>query len=331
VGETVAGVNPLEIDASLNLRLIGLTISHVKHSCMAHKHYQFPSLNGLAAFEAAGRHMSLTRAAQEMNVTPGAVSKHIKALEAEVGAKLFVRLHRSLELTSEGVALLDALKQSFVQIAATLDGLRKGGPKRAVTIGTTNAFAQFWLMPRLGQFWKQHQDIVVDHVISDRMFESGVSPVDLRVRYGSGTFQDEMATKLFDDVILPVASPAFLKGRAVKTLQDVAQLPLLSVEGVDSSWTNWPDYLKAAGVPAKRLNIRRFNSYVIAVQASLDGQGVALGWRSLVTSSIAAGRLKPACAHQMTAPQSFYLTWSLRRPLSAEATTLKDWLLTHVT
>jgi LysR family transcriptional regulator, glycine cleavage system transcriptional activator len=297
---------------------------------MAHKHYQFPSLNGLAAFEAAGRHMSLTRAAQELNVTPGAVSKHIKSLEIEVGAKLFVRLHRSLELTSEGAALLATLKQSFAQIAATLDGLRKGGPKRAVTIGTTNAFAQFWLMPRLGQFWKQHQDIVVDHAISDRTFESIILPVDLRVRYGSGQFQDEVATKLFDDVILPVASPGFLKGRDIANLQDVAQLPLLSVEGVDSTWTNWPDYLRAAGVPAKRLNIRRFNSYVIAVQAALDGQGVALGWKSLVSSSIAAKRLKPACAHVMAAPQSFYLTWNMQRPLSAEATVLRDWLLTHV-
>lgn len=297
---------------------------------MAHKHYNFPSLNGLAAFEAAGRHMSLTRAAAELNVTPGAVSKHIKLLETEVGAKLFLRLHRSLDLTTEGAALLEALKGAFTQIADTLDSFRKGGPKRAVTIGTTNAFAQLWLMPRLGRFWNAHQDIVVDHVISDRTQESMISPVDLRVRYGSGQFRDELCTKLFDDEIMAVAAPSFLKGRDVNTLQDVAALPLLSVEGVDWSWTTWADFLRNGGVNARRLNIRRFNSYVIAVQAALDGQGVTLGWRSLMKPLIAARRLKQVTEFQMAAPQSFYLTWSVKRTLTQEAQILKDWLLTNL-
>jgi LysR family transcriptional regulator, glycine cleavage system transcriptional activator len=297
---------------------------------MAHKHYNFPSLNGLAAFEAAGRHMSLTRAAAELNVTPGAVSKHIKLLETEIGAKVFVRLHRSLELTVEGAALLEALKGAFTQIADTLDTFRKGGPKRAVTIGTTNAFAQFWLMPRLGRFWTAHQDIVVDHVISDRTQESMISPVDLRVRYGSGQFQDEVATRLFDDQIMAVASPAFLKSREIKTMADISVLPLLSVEGVDWSWTSWSDFLRDAGVPTRRLNIRRFNSYVIAVQAALDGQGIALGWKSLMKPLIASRRLKRVGDHEMQAPQSFYLTWSMKRPLSSEANILKDWLLANL-
>ena len=297
---------------------------------MAHKHYNFPSLNGLAAFEAAGRHMSLTRASAELNVTPGAVSKHIKLLETEIGAKVFVRLHRSLELTAEGAALLDSLKGAFSQIAETLDTFRKGGPKRAVTIGTTNAFAQLWLMPRLGRFWKQHQDIVVDHIISDRTQESMISPVDVRVRYGSGQFQDEVSTKLFDDQIMAVASPDFLKGRTIQSMADIALLPLLSVEGVDWSWTSWSDFLRDAGVATRRLNIRRFNSYVIAVQAALDGQGVALGWKSLMKPLIAARRLKQVGGHQMQAPQSFYLTWTMKRPLSGEATILKDWLLENL-
>jgi LysR family transcriptional regulator, glycine cleavage system transcriptional activator len=258
------------------------------------------------------------------------VSKHVKLLEAEIGARVFVRLHRSLELTVEGAALLDTLKASFSQIADTLDTFRKGGPKRAVTIGTTNAFAQLWLMPRLGRFWNAHQDIVVDHVISDRTQESTISPVDVRVRYGSGQFLDEVSTKLFDDQIMAVASPDFLKGRQIDSMSDIAGLPLLSVEGVDWSWTSWSDFLRDAGVATRRLNIRRFNSYVIAVQAALDGQGVALGWKSLMRPLITAKRLKRVGRHEMHAPQSFYLTWSMKRPLSAEAATLKDWLLAHL-
>ncbi len=297
---------------------------------MAHKHYNFPSLNGLAAFEAAGRYMSLTRAAAELNVTPGAVSKHIALLEMEIGAKLFIRLHRSLELTVEGAALLEALKGAFGQIAETLDAFRKGGPKRAVTIGTTSAFAQFWLMPRLGAFWRQHQDIVIDHVISDKTQESMISPVDLRVRYGSGQFQDEYASKLFDDHIMAVASPEFLRGRSIRDIENVAALPLLSVEGVDWTWTSWSDFLRHAGASTKHLNIRRFNSHVIAVQAALDGQGVVLGWKGFMKPLIAAKRLQKIGRHEMPAPQSFYLTWTMKRPLSIDAIILKDWLLANL-
>jgi LysR family transcriptional regulator, glycine cleavage system transcriptional activator len=297
---------------------------------MAHKHYNFPSLNGLAAFEAAGRHMSLTRAAAELNVTPGAVSKHIKLLETEIGAKLFVRLHRALELTTEGAALLESLKGAFTQIADTLDTFRTGGAKHAVTIGTTSAFAQFWLLPRMGQFWKDHQAIVVDHVISDKTQDSVISPVDLRVRYGSGQFQDEFSTKLFDDTIIAVAAPTFLHGRRISGLQDFVDLPLLSVEGVDWTWTTWGDFLRDGKVGARLLNVRRFNSFVIAMQAALDGQGVVLGWRSLVKDLIDAKRLVHVGQHVMTAPQSFYLTWSMRRSLSPEAAILKDWLLSIV-
>ncbi len=297
---------------------------------MAHKHYNFPSLNGLAAFEAAGRHMSLTRAAAELNVTPGAVSKHISFLEADMGVKLFVRLHRSLELTVEGAALLHALKGAFSQIADTLDSFREGGQKRAVTVGTTSAFAQFWLMPRLGLFWKQHKDIVIDHVISDRTQESTISPVDLRVRYGSGQFQDEYSTKLFDDHIMAVASPDFLKGHDIKTLADIVALPLLSVEGIDWTWTSWTDFLRHADVRSRNLNMRRFNSHVIAVQAALDGQGIVLGWKSFMKPLVAARRLRVIGGHEMPAPQSFYLTWSMKRPLSPEAVKLKEWLLANI-
>ncbi len=294
---------------------------------MAHKHYRFPSLNGLAAFESAARHMSLTRAASEMNVTPGAISKHVKQLEAEIGTTLFVRLHRALELTAEGAALLEALRTSFTHISGTLDSLRKGGPKRAVTIGCTSAVAQFWLMPRMGRFWNEHQDIVVDHAISDRPQNIGLSPVDLRIRYGSGQFQDENSTKLFDDKILAVASPGFVAGRNITSLANVAALQLLAVEGVDWSWTTWADFLRQAGVAARRLNVRRFNSYVISIQAAMDGQGVALGWKSLAQPLIDAGRLVRLTDYEMDAPQSFYLTWSTKHALSPEAETLKDWLL----
>ena len=294
---------------------------------MVRRHHDLPSLNALAAFEAAARHLSLTRAAAELNVTPGAVSKQVKALEDQIGRPLFLRLHRALELTPEGHAVSLSLKDAFERVSATIRQVSLSGSPRAVSLGTTMAFAQLWLMPRLGDFWTAHQDIVLDHIISDRPHEPNRNGVDLRVRYGDGAFADEEATLLFGDRIMPVASPAFLARHRVKTAEDLSALPLLSVEGVDWTWTTWADFLKAAGAPQRRLNVRRFNSYVIALQAAQAGQGVALGWMSLVKPLIARKLLARASPADIAAPQSFYLTWPARQPLKPEAEILRDWLL----
>jgi DNA-binding transcriptional LysR family regulator len=297
---------------------------------MARRPYNFPSLNGLAAFEAAGRHMSFTDAASELNVTPGAVSKQIKQLESEVGAPLFVRLHRALDLTAEGAALHATLRESFSRISETLSGLDTARRVKTVSIGSTSAFAQFWLMPRLGRFWKEHQDIVVDHAISDRGHERLPARVDLRVRYGKPPFPDEEASKLFDDRIIAVASPAYAADRRDLGLADLASQPLLSVEGVDWTWTTWADFFRANAVKPGRLNIRRFNSYVIAVQAARDGQGIVLGWERLLAPLLRARALLQVGDATMLAPDSFYLCCNSRERLSAEAKTLHDWLLRNI-
>lgn len=297
---------------------------------MARRPYNFPSLNGLAAFEAAGRHMSFTAAASELNVTPGAVSKQIKQLESEVGTKLFVRLHRSLDLTAEGAVLLETLRDSFSRISETLVGLDPARKVKSVSIGSTSAFAQFWLMPRLGGFWKEHQDIVVDHVISDRAHDRWSTRVDLRVRYGTPPFENEEASKLFDDRIIAVAAESYLAGREVGTLADLAARQLLSVEGVDWTWTTWADFFRANGSRPGRLNIRRFNSYVIAVQAARDGQGIVLGWERLLAPLIADRTLVQVGDFAMAAPESFYLCSAPTPQLTPEAKVLRDWLLGHI-
>ncbi len=298
---------------------------------MVRRPYNFPSLNGLAAFEAAGRHMSFTEAASELNVTPGAISKQIKQLESEVGVRLFVRLHRALDLTAEGAALLASLRESFQHISETLQGLDPARRVKTVSIGTTSAFAQFWLMPRLARFWKEHQDIVVDHVISDRGHDRWSTRVDLRARYGTAPFPDEgEAHKLFDDRIVALASPAFLAGRKIAELAELAAQPLLSVEGVDWTWTTWADFFRANGAKPGRLNIRRFNSFVIAVQAARDGQGIVLGWERLVAPLIKDGSLVQVGEFGMPAPDSYYLCCHSLERASPEARILHDWLLRNI-
>lgn len=293
---------------------------------MVRRYYGLPSLNALAAFEAAARHLSLTKAAEELNVTPGAVSKQVKMLEDELGGPLFVRRHRALELTRGGETVAAALREGFERMAATFKQVRMGGVQN-VTIGSTTALAQLWLMPRLGAFWTSHQDIIIDHLISDHPRGLDRPDVDLRFRYGDGDWPGEIAAKLYDDRILPVASPAFAREHPVRSLDDLAELQLLSVEGVEWTWTTWSAFFREAGASPRRLNVRRFNSYVIALQAARSGQGVALGWASLVEPLIQAGDLRRLTDVEIAAPQSYFVTWSAHRPLSRQAEILRDWLL----
>lgn len=297
---------------------------------MVRRHYNLPSLNALAAFESAARHLSLTRAASELNVTPGAVSKQVKSLEAEIGRPLFVRLHRALRLTADGETVFNSLRDAFERTSACLQAVSASGTMRTVSIGSTMAMAQLWLMPRLGDFWATHQDIVIDHMISDRVHELHRNEADLRIRYGDGARPDEEAAKLFGDEIAPVASPGFLAQHRIRSVRDLANLPLLSIEGVDWTWTGWADFFAATGVSHRKLSVRRFNSYVIALQAAQNGQGVVLGWMRLVRPLLASGGLVAVTPDRMTAPQTYYVTWNARSPLSKEAEILRDWLLTQV-
>src|SRR5690606_9488601 len=137
------------------------------------------------------RHLGLTKAAEELNVTPGAISKHVRLLEDELGASLFVRRHRALELTREGETMAVALRDGFERISATFRQVKTAGGQSSVTIGTTMALAQLWLMPRMAAFWNRHQDIVIDHVISDHARGLDRPDIDLRIRYGTGDWPEE--------------------------------------------------------------------------------------------------------------------------------------------
>jgi LysR family transcriptional regulator, glycine cleavage system transcriptional activator len=291
--------------------------------------YNLPTLTGLTAFEAAGRHLSLTIAAQELNVTAGALSKTIKQLEGETGTSLFVRRHRALELTRAGATLHAALVEAFERLHTAVETISETRKIKTVTIGSTNAFAQFWLMPRLAQFWREHRDIVVDHIISDRTHDNWHKTVDLRVHYGSGQAHETHNSLLFHDTILAVASPHFSAQKNLNSIASLEPQPLLEVESADPSWTTWNEFFRNAGLRTRKLATRRFNSHVIAVQAALDGQGIVLGWKRLIQPLLHSKKLIAVGGHEMLAPHSFYLTWNNRRPLNDECEVLRDWLLSN--
>lgn len=293
---------------------------------MVKRHYNLPSLSALAAFEAVARRSNVTRAADELNVTPGAVSKQIRSLEIELGATLMLRHHDGISLTREGAVVAASLSEAFSRVSNALQEVRDAD-RRHVAILSNMATMQLWLMPRLGAFWRQHQEIVVEHVISERRQEGLRPNIDLCLRYGDGNWPGEHAARVQEETIMAVASPDFLASTPIVTLSDLANAPLLSVEGPDWAWMTWAGFLQGGGVLLERPNLRRFNSYVIALQAALDGQGVALGWSSSVAPLIAKGVLAQVTATEIADPFAIHVTWSATRPLRPEAEVFRDWLL----
>ncbi len=294
---------------------------------MARRYYQLPSLTGLNTFDACARHGSFTAAASELGVTLGAVSRQIKALETELDCSLFLRLHRGVELTAEGIDLFQVLSSSFQQIGKLCQKFRNRSQSLDVTIAATTAFASLWLMPRLGGFWQQHRDINLNHAISDNPSDTGFISADIRIRYGDGRWRGEQVMKLFDDRIYPVCGLGFAEHHELLQPRNLLQLPLLQLDSVDPAWTGWDAWMAEWSCDISQANFRRFNNYVVALQAAEENQGIALGWHSMVAPLIERGKLVRIGDMEISAPGSYFLTWDETRSLSEAAERLRNWLV----
>lgn len=294
---------------------------------MARRHYKLPSLTGLNTFDACARHGSLTRAAAELGVTLGAVSRQIKSLETELAAPLFNRHYRGVELTRVGFELHQVLSSSFQNIGNLWQEIKSRGQTTDITIGATTAFASLWLMPRLGGFWAQHKQIALNHSISDNPDDAGFRSADIRIRYGNGHWPGETSVRLFDDIIYPVCGRQFAEQNELTRPEHLANLPLLRLDSIDPAWTGWNRWIANWGVVLPEANFRRFNNYVIALQAAEENQGVALGWHSQVEPLIKQNKLVRPGNMEMKAPGSYYLSWDINRTLSNQVKLLCDWLV----
>lgn len=294
---------------------------------MVRRYYNLPSLTALAVFEASARHMNFNRAGMELNVTRGAISRQIKALEEELGVALFDREAKGVHLTADGEALYAVLARGFSEASETVHAIRTGSRQSAVTLACTNAFATLWLMPHMSSFWRRHPGIDVHHLMSDRAPDFRRAEIDLRIRYGFGAWPDEEVAQLFSEKIFPVCGPRYLERHRDSADQEIGDLHLLHVEGVDPEWTNWDEFLRRAGVLHGPLQGRQFNNFSVLLQATQDDQGVALGWERLVRPLLGEGKLVRFGALEIDAPGAYYLTWNVRRTLSESALVLKDWLL----
>ncbi len=268
-----------------------------------------PGLQALKAFDAAARHLSFSRAAEELNVTPAAVSHQIKELEEQIGVSLFQRTSRHMQLTRHGDVLRPAVADALEGLTLAVNKLRQAKNPKQIRVTASPSLAAKWLVPRLDKFLEAvpGADVRIDATSSVLDFDR--DEIDAAIRFGEGIHPGLQVDKLFSDVLFPVCSPALLRdGKPLREPRDLLNYTLihLEYEALGAVWPNWRMWMLAAGI--KDFNDTRglhFSQTSLAVQAAIDGHGVALGDSTLVADDIAAGRLVKPFELALKSPPQF--------------------------
>jgi LysR family glycine cleavage system transcriptional activator len=284
---------------------------------------RLPPLSALRAFEAAARHGSFKRGAEELAVTPTAISHQIRSLEEHIGLALFERRTRMVVLTAAGAELFPVLRDGLDAFAAVLDRLAQRRSRTQVTISATTAFTARWLVPRVARFQAMHPDIDLHLQASDEVVDLRHAGADLAIRYGQGPYPDFTAEELLADRFAPVVNPLL----RVASPADLASVPMIEFEWrrhhpANPTWERW---FEAAGLGAMPEPAQlRFSDESHAIQSAVAGQGIALASLVLVADEIAAGRLMQPFGPTLTAHRHHLLMPTDRPPPPVAAAA--DWL-----
>src|SRR5207237_1723253 len=254
-----------------------------------------PSLDLLTGFEAAARHLSFTKAGEELFLTQSAVSRQIKDLEEQLGVALFHRRHRALALTDAGQQFYSAAAQVITTMRSATERLRaQSGRKRPLSVTTTSSFAALWLIPRLAGFTRTHPGIDVRITAETRVQDLERDGLDLAIRHGPPSLAGPNAVRLFGERVFPVCSPKLLKKKPLRQPADLKNHCLLQYDDPDARhpWLHWKTWLEVAGIadlkPAATLS---FSGYEQIIPAAVAGHGVALGRSPLVKDLLAEKQL----------------------------------------
>lgn len=296
---------------------------------MSEKPSPLPPLQTLRAFESASRLGSFTRAAQDLHVTQGAISRQIRYLEQRLGVRLFIRLDRGVRLTQAGEQFAATVTDSLNQLAQTTAAISGSTRRDTLTIGVTSAIASLWLIPRLTGFRRRDPTLDIRVLASDSDPERSAPNVDVTIEYKRQRPASPHAIHLFKEQVFPVCSPSYLNGR--KPLADPGELVdefLLQLDDSHRSWMNWPEWLRDAGVSPLQQgkNLIRINNYMALLQAASVGQGIALGWAHLVSIYLQSGALQPVLSEYAASRGAFWLICSKPVASGSAIDRLSDWL-----
>ena len=254
---------------------------------------RFPPIAALRAFESAARHLNYTKAAKELNVTQSAISHQIKHIEDLWGFKLFKRNGRSIVLTDKAKQLAPVIEHFFSDLTATLTAMGESNDEGYLKVALSQSFALKWMVPKLGEFSHQYPDIDVTIITMPIPGQLEFNDADLAVFYSDGTHDNYSVIPLLHGYSFPVCSPDFFKNeiKKLKKPEDLLDLPLLRRLNIDAA-PRWRDWFSTAGVSNYSLpKGLHFPNSSMALQAAIDGQGVALARSSHVADDLIAGRL----------------------------------------
>ena len=291
---------------------------------------RLPPLNALRVFESAARHLSFTKAAEELHVTPGAVSQQIKALEDFLQTPVFRRQKRSLLLTDEAQASLPILREGFDKLAEAGKILSAKADSSRLTVSVAPSLASKWLVPRLDRFQAAHPEIDVWVSADMDVVDFAVDDVDLAIRYGAGQYPDLEIEHLMAEKIVPVCSPALITGaHPLKEPADLIHHTLLHDSSADNdpNCPTWPMWLKAAGVCHKEGERGlKVNQSSLVIEAAVAGKGVALAKAALALADLEAARL--VIPFDLTTPTDFayYIVHPPSKSSSPAVNAFKHWL-----
>jgi LysR family glycine cleavage system transcriptional activator len=291
-------------------------------------------LNALRAFEASARHLSFVKAADELSVTPAAVSHQVKKLEEFLGFPLFRRRSRGLLLVETGQSLLSELSEVFLHLDKAMERVIDHDSRGTLTLSVAPTFAVMWLIPRLQKFYVLYPDIDVRISTGLGLVDFQRDDFDAAIRLGSGQWFGLESTKLFDESVSPMCSPRLLAGPdAIKSPNYLRNQVLLHNHSMDydpdaPTWKKWLEAAGASGVDASRGT--HFSLPDHGLQAAIDGAGVVLGWRFLSAKDLAAGRVVEPFDITLQLGSSFYLVYPEANSLRPNIAALRDWLMQEV-
>ena len=295
---------------------------------------RLPPLLSLRAFEAAARHGSFKAAAEELNVTPGAVSQQVKKLEEDLGVTLFVRHNRVIEPTSEGLILKAGLSDAFVRIREVVESVRPSNEERALVVTCGPPFAAKWLVPRLNKFLNRHPEIDLQVAANFTKLEYGTEGTDVGIRFTKREPDDLHFEWLGEETVVPLASPSFIERQNLREPRDLMRVPLLTEESmrIHEGAPGWEDWFAAVGLTEgstfRGVNFGRHAEQ--AIDAAIAGAGVVLGRRILAALDIAEGRLVAPFGPELRTGVRYQFVCRKDRQHLSRTVAFHDWVVEEI-
>ena len=283
-----------------------------------------PPLAPLKIFEAAGRLENFTRAGHELGLSQAAVSQQIRKLETNLGVTLFDRQHRKVALTSEGTRLLRSVRVSLELLAKTAREIRKGHSPTNLRVAADLAFAHHWLMPRITDFVACHLHITPSIVSSDYEADCLRDDIDVAILYGGGLWPGFETRFIFDEAIFPVCAPGYLDRHGSVDIDNLGDHVLLDLQD-RWDWVSWSQWATEMGVRLpENIRVREFNSFPLLTDATVNAQGVGLGWKYLSDIQLDSGALVRLSERSLRTDRGYCLV--INKPLSEPASEFVQWV-----